>query len=281
MGIGSKKIHNSPIRLFDIINNDQKMILTEKLLTVARKRLLQMHFESGVGHIGGNLSCLDSMMLTLHEYVGLEDRFILSKGHSAGALYITLWSLDRLSDDTLKKFHKDDTLLAGHPPASGIKDILFATGSLGHGLSLAAGTALGLRLKNQSGKIYCLTSDGEWQEGSTWEAMIFATHHRLNNLTILVDHNNLQGLGRTYDIASMSPLAEKLSGFDLDIQCVNGHDLAAIRVAIDKPSDKCRIIILQTIKGHGVSFMEDRMEWHYLPLKEEQYRQAIQEVEAI
>lgn len=101
-----------------------------------------MHFESGVGHIGGNLSCLDAMMLVHHEYVDLEDRFILSKGHSTGALYITLWSLNRLSDDLLKKFHKDDTLLAGHPPASGIKDILFATGSLGHGLPLAAGIAL-------------------------------------------------------------------------------------------------------------------------------------------
>ena len=154
------------------------MKISEINVETARKRLLQMHFESGVGHIGGNLSCLDATMLVYHEYLGLEDRFILSKGHSAGALYITLWSLDRLSDDSLKGFHKDDTLLAGHPPASGIKDILFATGSLGHGLSLAAGTALSLRLKERNNKVYCLTSDGEWQEGSTWEAMIFATHHR-------------------------------------------------------------------------------------------------------
>lgn len=257
------------------------MIITDELLIASRKRLLQMHFESGVGHIGGNLSCLDAMMLTFHEYVGEEDRFILSKGHAAGALYITLWSLGRLSDDTLKTFHKDNTLLAGHPPASGIKDILFATGSLGHGLSLAAGSALALQLKGQSGHVYCLTSDGEWQEGSTWEAMIFAAHRHLSNLTILVDHNNLQGFGRTHDVASMSPLAEKLSGFDLDIQCVDGHDLSAIRVAIDKPSHKCRIIILQTIKGNCVSFMEDRMEWHYLPIKEEQYHQAILEIEAL
>jgi transketolase len=240
-----------------------------------------MHFESGVGHIGGNLSCLDAMMLTLHEYVGIEDRFILSKGHAAGALYITLWSLGHLSDDMLKTFHRDNTLLAGHPPASGIKGNLFATGSLGNGLSLAAGTALAFQLKGQSGHVYCLTSDGEWQEGSTWEAMIFAAHRRLNNLTILVDHNNLQGFGRTHDVASMSPLAVKLSGFDLDIQCVDGHDLSAIRTAIDKPTDTCRVIILQTTKGHGVSFMEDRMEWHYLPINEEQYRQAIQEIETL
>jgi transketolase len=260
-------------------SRDTNMKISKEILTTARKRLLQMHYESGVGHIGGNLSCLDAMMLTLHEYVSSEDRFILSKGHSAGALYITLWSLDRLSDDSLKGFHKDGTLLAGHPPSSGIKDILFATGSLGHGLSLAAGTALSLQLKEQSGQVYCLTSDGEWQEGSTWEAMIFASHRRLSNLTILVDHNNLQGFGRTHDVASMSPLKTRISGFDLDIQCVNGHDLAAIRAALDKPTDRCRVIILETIKGCGVSFMEDRMEWHYLPLKEEQYLQALQEVE--
>jgi transketolase len=258
---------------------ETEMRLSKKVVTDARKRLLQMHFESGVGHIGGNLSCLDAMMLVLHEYVGLKDRFILSKGHSAGALYIALWSLGHLSDAALKTFHKDNTLLAGHPPASGIKDILFATGSLGHGLSLAAGTALSLQLKGQDGNVYCLTSDGEWQEGSTWEAMIFAAHRGLSNLTILVDHNNLQGFGRTNDIASMSPLAEKIAGFDLDIQCVNGHDLVAIRAILDKPADRCRVIILESIKGHGVSFMENKMEWHYLPLKEEQYLQAIQEME--
>ena len=256
------------------------MKLSTEMVRAARKRLLQMHYESGVGHIGGNLSCLNSMLLTLHEYVGLGDRFILSKGHSAGALYIALWSLGRLSDDTLRTFHKDNTLLAGHPPASGIEDILFATGSLGHGLSLSAGTALSLQLKGESGKVFCLTSDGEWQEGSTWEAMIFASHHRLSNLTILVDHNNLQGFGTTHEVASMSPLAEKITGFDLDIQRVNGHDLNAIRSILDTPTEKCRVVILETTKGHGVSFMENRMEWHYLPLKEEQYNQAIQEIDA-
>lgn len=255
------------------------MSISEKTLVIARKRLLQMHYESGVGHIGGNLSCLDAMMLTLHEYVSLADRFILSKGHSAGALYISLWSLGRISEADLKSFHKDDTLLAGHPPASGIKDILFATGSLGHGLSLAAGTALSLQLKGQQGNVYCLTSDGEWQEGSTWEAMIFASHRRLSNLTILVDHNNLQGFGRTHDIASMSPLATKISGFDLDIQSIDGHDITAIRAALEKPTDRCRVIILETIKGRGVSFMENQMEWHYLPLKEQQYLQALQEID--
>jgi transketolase len=256
------------------------MKLSQEMLISARKRLLQMHYESGVGHIGGNLSCLDAVMLTLHEYIRPEDRFILSKGHSAGAFYIALWSLDRLSDEVLKTFHKDNTLLAGHPPASGIKDILFATGSLGHGLSLAAGTALSQQFKGNGGKVFCLTSDGEWQEGSTWEALLFACHHHLRNLTILVDHNKLQGFGTTHDVASMSPLVEKLGGFELDIQCVDGHDLNAIREVLNGPTDKCRIVQLETIKGHGVSFMENRMEWHYLPIKEDQYHQAIRDIEA-
>ena len=139
--------------------------LTPEKISAARKRLIQMHFDSGVGHIGGNLSALDSMLLVFHEFLGSEDQFILSKGHSAGALYISLWSVGRIDEKDLKLFHRDNTLLAGHPPAKGIVEIPFATGSLGHGLSLAAGTALGFRLKNSDAKVICLTSDGEWQEG--------------------------------------------------------------------------------------------------------------------
>lgn len=246
----------------------------------ARKRLLQMHFESKVGHIGGNLSCLDALMVLFHEFIGPNDRFILSKGHSAGALYTTLWSTGRLSDDALKTFHKDDTLLAGHPPASGIPEILFATGSLGHGLSLAAGAAKALQLQGRPGTVYCLTSDGEWQEGSTYEAMVFAAHHGLNNLKILVDHNRLQGFGATDAVASMAPLASKLDGFGLDVRTVDGHDLDAIRGALNSTSNTCQLIVLETRKGHGVSFMEGRMEWHYLPLTADQYNQAIAEVDA-
>ncbi len=255
------------------------MKISDRDLKIARKRLLQMHFESKVGHLGGNLSSLDALMILYNEFVGPNDRFILSKGHSAGALYTTLWSIGRLTEDDLKTFHKDDTLLAGHPPAGGISDILFATGSLGHGLSLAAGTALALRLKGQDGTVFCLTSDGEWQEGSTFEAMVFASHHRLNNLKILVDHNQLQGFGTTGEVASMSPLAAKLAGFELDLKVVDGHDPDAIRAALSASSNTCQLIVLETQKGRGVSFMEDRMEWHYLPLSPEQYRQAIREVE--
>ncbi|RYG11062.1 MAG: transketolase [Burkholderiales bacterium] len=247
----------------------------------ARKRLLQMHFESGVGHIGGNLSALDAMLVVFHEFLGADDSFILSKGHSAGALYTALWSAGRLADDDLKTFHRDNTLLAGHPPAGGIPDIPFATGSLGHGLSLAAGSALGLRLKESDARVFCLTSDGEWQEGSTWEALIFACHHRLSNLTVLVDHNNLQGFGSTAEVASMSPLWEKLKGFDADIQVIDGHSADAIRAALSSRGDRLQIVVMRTVKGHGVQAMENRMEWHYLPLDEAQYNQALTEIESL
>lgn len=253
--------------------------LTGQNLRDFRKRLLQMHYESGVGHIGGNLSALDAMAVVFHEFLRDEDQFILSKGHSAGALYIALWSKGLLTDADLKLFHKDGTKLAGHPPASGIPAIPFATGSLGHGLSLAAGTALARRLKNRAGDVYCMTSDGEWQEGSTWEALIFACHHRLSNLKIVIDHNGLQGFGSTNEVASMKPLDEKLQGFDIDIIRVPGHDLEAIRCALARPQARPLLIMLETTKGRGIAFMENKMEWHYLPLKEEEYLRAIKELE--
>lgn len=257
----------------------RKKLTPEDFLNV-RKRLIQMHFESGVGHLGGNLSCLDAMLIAFHEYLDAGDKFILSKGHSAGALYVALWSMGRLEEQDLNLFHKDETLLAGHPPAKGIPEIPFATGSLGHGLSLAAGTALGFKLKQSSGRVICLTSDGEWQEGSTWEALIFACHHALNNLTILVDHNNLQGFGSTAEVASMSPLWEKLKGFDAEIQVVDGHDAQAIRAALGQERQRATIIVLRTVKGRGVSFLENRMDSHYLPLTQDQFLKATAELSA-
>lgn len=245
----------------------------------AQSRLLKMHFDSGVGHIGGNLSSLDALLLLYHEYLCTDsDQFILSKGHSAGALYVSLWSKGLLSDGDLKLFHKEGTNLPAHPPSSGVPGILFATGSLGHGLSLAAGTALAKRLNSDRGHVYCMTSDGEWQEGSIWEALIFLCHHKLTNLTVLVDHNTLQGFGSTDDVASMNPLAEKLRGFAITILSVDGHDLNAIREALNTPSSQPKLVVLNTTKGCGISFMEKQMKWHYLPLNEEQYKQAISEI---
>lgn len=244
----------------------------------ARLRLLQMHFDSQVGHIGGNLSALDALMVLHHRVMGPDDRFVLSKGHSAGALYIALWTLGVLSDEDLDTFHGEGTMLPGHPPAMGIDRIHFATGSLGHGLSIAAGTALAARFQSVNRCVYCLTSDGEWEEGSTWEALIFAVHHRLDNLSILIDCNRLQGFGTTSEVASLDPLEEKLGGFGIETVALDGHDLTAMETALCKKGSGPRVFILNTHKGEGVSFMRDRLEWHYLPLNSDQYRDAVAEL---
>src|SRR5271165_859180 len=255
------------------------MPLSVVSLNKARRRLIAMHYRAKVGHVGGNLSCLDAMMLIHHEYLADDDRFILSKGHSAGALYVTLWSLGRLTDDDLDRFHQDDTLLAGHPPASGIPDIPFATGSLGHGLSLAAGLALASRLQGANRRVFCLTSDGEWQEGSTLEAAIFSVHHRFDNLTILIDHNRLQGFGSTDAVASMDPLHERLSGFGFEIRNCDGHDLDSMRAVLATGRDRPVIVMLNTIKGRGVPDFADTVESHYLPLTAGQYAGAMAALE--
>jgi transketolase len=245
----------------------------------ATLRLLEMHYQSRAGHIGGNLSSLDLMLVLHHEILGADDHFILSKGHAAGAYYITLWTVGRLQDGDLRQFHRDGTHLSGHPPASGIEGILFATGSLGHGVSLSAGLAMAKRLKSEPGRIYCLTSDGEWNEGSCWEALIFCRQHQLDNVTILVDVNGLQGFGATREIADLEPLAEKFRAFGYATHEIDGHDVFALRRALLNRRASPQVILAHTHKGCGVSFMEDRMEWHYLSMTEAQYTQAVQEIE--
>lgn len=251
------------------------MNLVEKI-NAARIRLIQMHFKSGVGHLGGNLSSLDALMLIYHDFLDLEnDKFILSKGHAAGALYVVLWSLGYLSDGDLDTFHCDDTKLGGHPQHGVAKTIEFSTGSLGHGLSLAAGLALGFRFKESKNRVFCITSDGEWQEGSTWEALIFAAHHKLSNLIILVDHNNLQGFGNTGDVASMSPLWCRIKGFDVEIAIVDGHNIYEISQALNISTCKPKIIFLKTIKGFGVPSIENTLDSHYIPLSIEAFEEAM------
>ena len=240
----------------------------------ARARLLQMHYEAKVGHIGGNLSALDAMLHLHGDVMSDDDLFVLSKGHSAGALYVTLWAVGLIPDEALKTFHKDGTTLAGHPVAHWHKRVAFATGSLGHGLGLAAGAALGKRLRREAGDVYCLLSDGECEEGSVWEALLFARHQKLANLVALVDANGLQGFGSTAEVASLEPLAAKFAGLGLHVVEVDGHDPAALDGALRHRGDGPLVIVLRTVKGRGVSFMEGRMEWHYLAMSEAQHAQA-------
>lgn len=243
----------------------------------ARKRLLRMHYESKVGHIGGNLSALDALMVLYHRVLRPDDTFVLSKGHSAGALYTALWSRGLLSDEDLTTFHADGTRLAGHPVPNWTDHIPLATGSLGHGFPVSVGIALGRAFRGAPGHVYCLTSDGEWQEGAMWEALIFLAHRKLANITVLVDVNGLQGFGSTHEVASMSDLADKIAAFGLPTLELDGHDPIAIRRALD--GRLASVLLLNTRKGAGVSFMEGKFEWHYLPMNAEQYARALADVE--
>jgi transketolase len=233
-----------------------------------------MHFAAKVGHIGGGLSCLDAMLYLHHELMQAGDAFVLSKGHSVGALYVTLWTLGLLTDEDLLSFDRDGTRLAAHPVSGWSPHIAFSTGSLGHGLSLAAGMALGKRLQGQAGRVYCLCSDGEWQEGSTWEALIFAKHQRLDSLVVVIDGNGLQGFGTTAEVASMQDLALRIAGFGIEVAEADGHDLAGLSRIGEAVHDGPQVYLLNTVKGKGVPFMENRLEWHYLPMTAEQYEQA-------
>jgi transketolase len=250
-----------------------------RLALEARRRLLQMHFESHIGHLGGNLSALDALLTLHHRVMNPEDSFILSKGHAAGALYITLWSLGLLAEEDLKTFHADGTLLAGHPVPGWNEHIPFATGSLGHGFPVALGMALARHVNGEAGHVYCLTSDGEWQEGVMWEALIFWAHRKLRNITLFVDLNGLQGFGSTREIASMQDLGKRVESFGIPVVEVEGHDHEAIAAAAR--ANPGAVILLRTVKGKGVSFMENRMEWHYLPLSGEQYAAALRELEPL
>lgn len=246
----------------------------------ATRKLLGMHHRCKVGHLGGNLSCLDALLVLFGDIAKAEDRVILSKGHSAGALYVALNAVGVISDLELETFHQDGTRLPAHPPARVFEQIPFATGSLGHGLSLAAGFALSRKLRQAPGRAFCLCSDGEWQEGSTWEALIFACRHRLNNLTILVDHNGFQGFGDVKTVAAMDPLWERLRGFPVDIRILDGHDPAAMQAELEKPSDSIRILMLRTVKGRFLPGLENTMESHYLPPNDAQYQGALRALEA-
>jgi transketolase len=243
-------------------------------LRTTKLRLLQLHRDANCGHLGGNFSCIDALMTLHHRVMGEDDRFVLSKGHSAGALYATLWSLGRISEAELLTFTRDDTLLPGHPSGTGIPGLLFSTGSLGHGPSLAAGLALAARHRALDHQVFCLCSDGEWQEGSCWEALGFAVHQRLTNLTLIIDQNGLQGFGRTADVMSCDDLAPRIAAFGADVRKADGHSPDAIVDALAAPADGApRVLVLDTVKGRGLHF-EDRLESHYLPLSEAQYAAA-------
>jgi transketolase len=250
----------------------------ESILVSAKLRLLQLHYEANVGHLGGNLSCFDSMMALHHLVMADGDKFVLSKGHAACALYTTLWSLDLLTERELKSFGEDGSKLAGHPSGDSIPGVYFPTGSLGHGLSLACGLALRVKHKEEGSRVFCLMSDGEWQEGSSWEALTFAHHHKLFNLSVIIDQNGLQGFGRTEDVISTPDLTDRIRGFGVKTTKINGHDTAQVTETLcSSPSNGPHFVVLETTKGKD-THLEGTVDSHYLPMNFEEYDKTCKKI---
>jgi len=252
---------------------------------------LRMVYEGRSGHIGSMLSCADLLAVLYRKILKVNpafpkaeerDRLIFSKGHGGAALFATLAELGFFPKDWLWTYYKDGGKLSGHI-SHHVPGVEFSTGSLGHGLPVACGMAFHAKNSGKNHRIFCVVSDGDLDEGSTWEAIMLAAQHKFNNLCMIVDYNRLQALGRAEDIIDLDELDEKLNQFRWNVTMVqDGHDYAQIYDALkDFPhSDKPQAVICRTIKGKNVSFMEDDYRWHYGPISEELYQKAVAEVEA-
>jgi len=257
--------------------------LEERVFSV-KKRFLAMYKKAHAGHIGSSLSCAELLVLLKFAWMGQADAFILSKGHAAAALYALLAEANVLNQTQIDSYYEEGTRFPALPPVGAVKEIPFATGSLGHGLSLCAGMALGAHLNRQDRRFFCLTSDGELNEGSVWEAALFIAHRKLTNVVWLVDRNHIQGIGRTEDVMALEPLDAKLRAFGFHVVAADGHDFASLLAARDECARVLEAqnapvaIIAETIKGHGIRYMQDTVDSHYLPMDDAQYQQALDEL---
>ncbi len=246
-----------------------------------KKRFLGMYKAANAGHVGSSLSVAEVITFVRFNWMGHGDEIILSKGHAAASIYSMLAEEGILSEDDIKTFYKNNTFLAAHPPVNKLKRVPFATGSLGHGLSIAAGLGMAQKLKKTDKKIFCITSDGEINEGSTWEAALFIAHHNLKNVVWLVDRNKLQGFGRTEDVMKLEPLDKKIEAFGFEVIIADGHSFESLAAAKQNAlnADKPVAIICNTTKGRNWKLYEDKLDCHYLPMKDDQYDLVLADVE--
>lgn len=262
----------------------------QKLRAIAkesRKTIVDLCYRSGTGHIGPALSVVDILTVL---YFGVlrvspktkhqpnRDRFILSKGHAAAALYATLWARGFISRRVVLTYCRDGGLLGTHPDYNPKFGIELTTGSLGHGMPVGVGMALGL---GSRARVFVLVSDAELNEGSIWEAVMFAAHHHLDTITVIVDDNGQQAFGKTKDVLDLGSLEAKWKAFGWEVRTVDGHSIPSVVVTLSRlpfVKGKPSVVIARTISGKGVSFMEKKVSWHYWPLDEKLYHRALDEI---
>jgi transketolase len=255
-----------------------------------RRHALRMTSAGGSSHIGSVLSMADIIAVLYGEVLSVDpaqpawperDRFILSKGHAGAGVYAALALRGFFPEAKLATHYQDGSHLSGHVSHKGIPGVEFSTGSLGHGLPVAAGMALAGKLDGANHRVFCVMSDGECDEGSNWEAILFAGHHKLHNLVAVVDFNKIQSLKPVADTIGLEPFADKWRSFGWNVAEVDGHDHDALAPALNvrrAPGDAPTVVIAHTVKGKGVSFMEHSVLWHYRTARDAEFDDALREL---
>ena len=265
---------------------------TEDLALRVRIHTLNMTSRGGSSHVGAAFSIADILAVLYGKILRYDtsqprwserDRFILSKGHAGAAVYATLAEVGFFPTECLLQHYQDGSLLSGHVSHKGIPGVELSTGSLGHGLGVGTGMAKALKLSASTSRVFVLLSDGECDEGTVWEAALFAQHHRLDNLVAIVDFNKIQSLAPVAETLALEPFRQKWESFNWSVVEVDGHDHAALAAVFQKlPATKGRptVVIAHTVKGKGVSFMENTVLWHYRTARGEEFDRALAELEA-
>ena len=262
----------------------------EKIATNIRKKIVRMHTQSKSSHIGSALSVVDILVALYFHVLKIDpknpkdknrDRLILSKGHAASALYATLAQRGFFTEEILEEYCIDGGKLPGHSTIGCVPGVEVSTGSLGHGLSMGIGMSIAAKHDRRDYKVFVLLSDGECNEGSVWEAAMFAAHHKLDNLIAIVDYNKIQAFGRTNEVINLEPFRNKWISFGWAVKEIDGHNFSQIEekfreVPFEK--DKPSLIIAHTVKGRGISFMENELAWHYKSPNKKQLEIALKEL---
>ena len=253
----------------------------EKIAREVRKDILLQIYSAQSGHPGGALSCADILVAIYFNMIKDGDKVILSKGHASAALYAVLAEKGFFPKEELKTFRKLGSRLQGHPSLHKVPGIDAPSGSLGQGLSIANGLALSFKLDKKDNYVYCILGDGEIEEGQIWEAAMSSSHYKLNNVIAFLDYNKLQIDGTNDEVMTIAPVKEKFESFGWFVQEIDGHNFDEIITAVGngKKQDKPIMIIANTIKGKGVSFMENSVSWHGKAPNCEEYEKAIKELE--